>query len=294
MRVFFLYPQEKVVMTKKWIAITLLLLVVTGWLAWRLNIYIHQFKSENDLAKIQPVKDIKQKMVQEKTLPKLAPPKIYNTSEFTLIPDNNLFTDTRTKEDKVESAPPEPPPLAQKPILVGVSIADNSPRASIIDPTSPGSGQNRRAQVRRVGDVYHGYTITEIAADHIVLESGTRKEIIPLHEGSKRAQGGKTPIMSTRVVSFGGSGISGGTPVNIASGSPGSGRTVVSPVGSPATTNVNQTVVNSTAAATQQRNVPAATPTTTPQPQPTAPGVRTDAQGRRVVRTPFGDILQRQ
>ena len=280
-------------MTKKWIAITLLLLVITGWLAWRLNIYVHQFKAENDLVKIQPVKDIKQKMVQEKTLPKLAPPKIYNASEFTLIPDNNLFSETRTKEEKVELAPPEPPPLAQKPILVGVSIADDSPRASIIDPTIPASGQNRRAQIKRVGDVYHGYTITEIAVDHIVLESGTRKEIIPLHEGTKRAQGGKTPIMSTRVVAFGGSGVSGGTPVSIASSGPGAGRTTVSPVGSSTTTNVAQTVVNPTVTATPQRNVPAAgTASTTAQPPP--PGVRTDAQGRRVVRTPFGDILRRE
>ncbi len=123
------------------------------------------------------------------------------------------------KKIKVEIlAPPEPPPLAQKPILVGVTI-DTQPRASIIDPTVP-QGRDRRAQIKRIGDVYQGYTITEISPERMVLESGTRKEIIPLHEGTKRGQQGKTPILSTRVVPFGGGGITGGTPISV-SGGPG-------------------------------------------------------------------------
>jgi hypothetical protein len=279
-------------MTKKWIAITLLLLVITGLLAWRLHISLLQFNAENDLAKIQPVRDIKQKIVQEKPLSGLAPSNSYNPAEFAVISENNLFLESRTKEEKNESAPPEPPPLAQKPILVGISIADNMKKASIIDPTAPSSDRNRRAQVKRIGDVYHGYTITEIATDHIVLESGTRREIIPLHEGSKRPQAGKTPILSTRVVAFGGGGISGGMPVSVISGSTVSGRTAVAPVASPTAATMTQPI-GGPPVATSQRPVPANVPSTPSQSIPSqSPGAKTDAQGRRIVRTPFGDIVR--
>jgi hypothetical protein len=73
--------------------------------------------------------------------------------------------------------------------------------------------QNPRSQVqiKRVGDLYHGYTITHINAEDIVLESGSRMEVIPLHEGSKLPKVGKTAIQPTRVVSFGTMGTTGGT-----------------------------------------------------------------------------------
>jgi hypothetical protein len=277
-------------MTKKWIAITLLLLMITGLLAWRLHVSIRQFKAENDLSKIQPVRDIKQKMVQEKPTPRLAPTKSYNPAEFSVIPENNLFMESRTKEEKVELAPPEAPPLAQKPVLVGVSIIDDVKKASIIDPTAPASDRNRRAQIKRIGDVYHGYTITEIVADHIVLESGTRKEIIPLHEGTKRPQTGKTSILSTRIISVGGGGISGGIPVSIVPGGPGAGRNASVPVASSTATTVTQPIGG---AAAQQRPAPANASSTTAQPIPSqSPGIRTDAPGRRVIRTPFGDVVR--
>jgi hypothetical protein len=275
-------------MTKKWIAITLLLLVITCLLGWRLRASVHRFNAENDLAKLQPIQDVKQKMVPENPLPKLAPLKKYNPSEFAVIPETNVFSESRTKEEKVEiAAPPEPPPLAQKPILVGVTIADNVKKASIIDPTSPQQDKNRRAQIKRIGDSYHGYTITDITLNHIVLESGTRKEIIPLHEGSKRTQGGKTSILSTRVVSFGG-GSSGGTPVSVASGT--AVRTNVTPVSSPAP--AAQSIAISPAPAQQRATSTSANPAAARPAQQKIPPSGTDEQGRRVIRTPFGTIVR--
>jgi hypothetical protein len=276
-------------MTKKWIAITLLLLAVTGLLAWRLHLSILKFKTDNDLTKIQPAREIKQKMTQEKPLPRLVPPKSYNIAEFGVIPANNLFQESRSREEKVDIAPPEPPPLAQKPILVAVNIADNVKRASIIDPTVPGSDRNRRAQVKRIGDVYHGYTITEIEPNLIVLESGTRKEIIPVHEGTKRPQAGKTPILSTRIVNFGGGGLTGGTPVSVVSGG---ARTPTAPSASPAAASVTQPIGSAPAAIQQRGAAASASSTAAPPSAPQNPAVRTDSQGRRIVRTPFGDIVR--
>ena len=63
---------------------------------------------------------------------------------------------------------------------------------------------NQSVQVKRIGDVYQGYQLTQINPDSIYLESGTSREIIPLHEGTKQLQGmGKTPITATQVVSIG-------------------------------------------------------------------------------------------
>ena len=281
-------------MTKKWIAITLLLLVITCLLGWQLRASVLRFNAENDLAKIQPIRDMKQKMVPENPLPQLAPLKKYNPSEFTVIPETNVFSESRTKEEKVEiAAPPEPPPLTQKPILVGVTIVDNVKKASIIDPTSPQQDKNRRAQIKRIGDFYHGYTITDITLKHIVLESGTRKEIIPLHEGSKRSQGGKTSILSTRVVSFGG-GSSGGTPVSVAAGT--SVRTTVTPVSSAtpvsSSTSAAQAIAISSAPAQQRATSTSAKSAAVRPAQQKIPTSGTDEQGRRVIRTPFGTIVR--
>ncbi len=276
---------------KKWIAINLLLLAAAALLGVQLRKSVFEFKAENNLAKIQPAPDLKQRMLQEKTSPTPLPVKTYNPAEFSVIPDKNLFSPTRTKEDKVEiAAPPEAPPLAQKPILLGTAISDTERKASIIDPTAAADPRGRRELTRRVGDVYQGYTITEIVPDRIVLESGARKEVIPLREGSKRAQGGKTPILSTRVVPVGGGAVAGGTPVTALAGSgpinttPATpARTGVTPIGGSTQTG---TARPGTAASTA---VPVAVTPSAQPPQQAQPGAQ---PATRIVRTPFGDYVR--
>jgi len=281
-------------MTKKWIAINLLLLAVTGLLARQLHVSILRFKAENDLAKIQPARDMKQAIVTEKPMPHPAPVKTYLPAEFAIIPEKNVFSDSRSKEEKPEVVVvPETPPLTQKPILVGVSIEDLQKKALIIDPASSPQDKNRRAQTKRIGDVYRGYTITDIAIDRIVLESGTRREIIPLREGTKKVQGGKTPILSTRVVSFGGGAASGGTPVAVAGGGGSPARTTVTAVASSPAPAAQ--VSGGSAPAVQVRQ-PAPAPAATSQPamQQVAPTTQTTptVPGGRVIRTPFGDVVR--
>jgi hypothetical protein len=242
-------------MKKIWMAIlvNLVLLAAVGVLAWQLNSSVKQFPIDHNPVKIRPEQNLKQSSAQEKTLPPPAEEKTYYFSDFKIIPEKTIFSESRS------IAPPTPPesrvevvqPLAQKPILVGITIAGNLSRALIIDPTAPaqnvavnptapspaptaaasamiaGSGtptrmpnrSNQIVQVKRIGDVYQGYTLTSITPEGIVLERGNRREVIPLHEGSKRAQGGKTTNLATRVVSIGGSGSTGSG----ASNAPGTG-----------------------------------------------------------------------
>ena len=80
-------------------------------------------------------------------------------------------------------------------------IAGPKKTALIID-TSSQSGIHK-TQTMRIGDIYQGFTITDITEQNIVLEYGASREIIPLSDTSKPAQVGKTPILQTRVVNFG-------------------------------------------------------------------------------------------
>jgi hypothetical protein len=290
-------------MTKKWIAINLLLLAVAGLLGRQLYLAVARFNADNDLAKIQPVQDLKQKVTPEKAPARLPPPAAYAAADYAVIAEKNVFTESRSKEEKVESAAQvETPPLMPKPVLVGVTLSESEQTAAIVDPSEPAARtQTRRAQIKRVGDFYRGYKITSITLDNIVLESGTRREIIPLHEGSKGTQGGKTPIVATRVVPIGSSGAGAGSiPVSIVARQAGATRTSSAP-GQPPTAAASQPVAVQTIVAQPRQGAATAQPQTQEQPETrTPPAVRqqvpatggTEAPRGRVVRTPFGDIIR--
>jgi hypothetical protein len=278
-------------MARKWIIINLLLLAAAGLLGWRLQASINQFNAENDPATIQPARDVRQAVLQEKMpLPAPAPPIDYHPAEFAIIPERTIFSESRSKGDLTGSVPVvEPAQMTQRPILVGITVADNHYGALLIDQAAAMQGRTRRAELKRIGDFYQGYTITAIASDHIVMESGTRREIIPLHEGSKQAQAGKTPILSTRVVAFGGGGVSGGTPVpGGATGIPEIPRVPATQIVVPGATRTQEIISPAgrggqvTAPAPVPEDVDRTPPTSQPQP----------AGGTRVIRTPFGDIIR--
>src|SRR5688572_14729131 len=198
-------------MAKKWIAVSIVLLVVAVLLARQLYVSVERFNAENDPQKIQPRRDLKQKKALEGELRPPQPPRKYNASDFAVIPAQNLFSEFRGKTDPAETVVvQEVAELKPRPVLVGVTLAGNLRFASIIDPTNAAAAGGRRSQTKRVGDVYQGYTITDITASQIVMQSGTRKEIIPLFDSTKqKTQGGKTPIIASRVVRFGGGGAAG-------------------------------------------------------------------------------------
>lgn len=275
-------------MTKNWIAVNVVLLIIACLLGWQLKVSVNHFDAANDLAKLQPVQDLKQKLTLEGGIPPLQPPRDYNAAEYGIIPEKNVFAATRAREkdDKPDAAAvPEVSPLVQKPVLVGVTIVGNQRMASIIDPTNPSGG--RRTQTKRLGDVYQGYTITDITENQMILESGNRREVIPLHDGAKRsAQGGKTPIIATRIVNFGGAGVAGGTAV--AAGTP------PVPGPSPRPTTPSTATTSTGAARSSQSSIRSVSPQ---QGQGGGNAAQTwnegtDSQGRRVIRTPFGDIVR--
>jgi hypothetical protein len=284
-------------MAKKWIAISVLLFIVACLLGWWLRVSIRNFNAENDLENIQTSRDRKQKIAQDKPLPQPPPGKRYIPEEFAVIPENNVFSESRSSEEDAteNAAQTEAQPLAQKPSLVGINIMDNQKTALLVDPRPSSQGRNRRAEIKRIGDVFQGYTIADIAPDHIVLESGSRKEIVPLHEGSKQTPGGRTPILSTRVVSFGGGSVSGGTPVVSSAGSAGAARAAAAPKSIPAVESQPKAVaVASVTPVTQTREE---SPAREQPPRQTGAQQQSPAAGSsqpktRVIRTPFGDVVR--
>jgi hypothetical protein len=278
-------------MTKKWIAINVLLLAVTGLLARQLRVSVQQFQAENNPAKIQPARSAKQPATPEKPPPTKTAPRMYAPGEFSVIAEKVLFVDTRGRMESTEvAAVPETPPLTQKPILVGTTIMGDRRLALIVDPTVPAQGQarSRRTQTKRIGDSYQGYTITSITEERIVLEAGTRREIIPLHEGPKRSQAGKTAILATRVVPVGAGGTA--TAATAVAG----GSVVVSRPATPSQTPVTTMTIQQPAQTQGRQATPGAKqpPATTITIQPSAPTQMQIPPGARLVQTPFGDVIR--
>lgn len=287
-------------MTKKWMAIGVLLFIVAALLGWWLHGSIRKFNADNDLEKLQPSRDTMQKMAHEKSLPQLPAAKSYIPGEFAVIPENNLFSESRSRweEETGGAALPEVRPLSRKPVLVGINITDNQKTALLVDPRESSRDRNRRAEIKRIGDVFQGHTIADIAPHHIVLESGSRKEIIPLHEGSKQTPGGRTPILSTRVVSFSGGTVSGGTPIVTGASKASTARTAAAAKKStPAAASKPKAVSTVAETVTPARQPRASLPVRTLPPQQTPaqqrnPAMESSSPNSRVIRTPFGDIVR--
>ena len=277
-------------MNKNWIAINVALLLLSGLLGWRLYTNAGNFRAQNDVARIQPARDPKQSIGLEGGLPSVKADPPYNVADFAGVPAQNIFSDTRTKDEPPPAVPAvaEAPPLTIRPILVGVVVVGDKKVASVVEPTT--ASAVHRSQTRRLGDTYQGYTITDITRDQMVLERGNRREVIPLFDAAKHpapgaaAQSGKTPILATRVVSIGGGG---GGAAGAAQPAAAGVRSAAAPgssggtAGPPAAQGRNVTPIQ------QSRQV---TPSSQRPQQAPSPS---EAPARRVIRTPFGDVQVR-
>lgn len=280
-------------MTKKWTAINLMLLLGAGLLAWQLYVSVKLFRTGNRISNLVRIQPAKKKGAADSGLAQLQPAKKYADAEFAIIPAQDLFAEARKLEEKTVDTPPPPEArvLDIKPILVGVIVSGSQRLAMINDPAPANTPNARRTQNIRLGDNYRGFVVTDITDNGMVLEYGTSREVIPLYDTAKPTQGGKTPIIASRVVNFGGgaaTGAPGQTGMVVTSAStgrpgaiPGSGggARVVQPGGGAnqqrATVPIGQ----------QSQQVPAAMQA----PAPTGVWNQTvDSQGRIIVNSPFG------
>lgn len=282
-------------MTKRWILLNLVLLVVAVLLAWQLRNTIRRFDQETDLAAIKPATHLKPGERQDTDPLPLKPPRQYNPAEFASVVNQNVFSETRTnpKDEEPPAAVVEQiPELKNKPILVGVILDENQRFATIVPsglPGPPPGPGRRRSQTIRLGDVYQGYTVVDITDDKMVLAYGSRTEIIQLGDSTRQmGKGAKTPIIASRVVNFGGGASS--APVQMAAAAPGESARPA-----PSTLSVFAVPTNSTAGRQIGRggiigtNPAAILPPGTAIGQSNIRGVDTQT-GARVVNTPAGPL----
>ncbi len=279
-------------MTKKWIAINLILLLGAGLLGWQLSRSVRQFKVVNDPARIQPAKKMG---ALEGGLPAVQAPPRYAESEFAGIGTQNLFAESRKLEELVDTpAPVETRPLDIKPILTGVILSGARRMAVIVDPSSGNAAGRQKQTILVPGDTFRGFTVTDITATRMVLELGAQREVIPLFDFSKRkAQAGKTPIVATRIVSFdtGQTVGAGGAPTAVAAAPPASTRQggAASPASPVRTNPPGNTVGQPGGRGNPQRGQPGPGQVQVPAGmQPQTWNQTIDSQGRVIINTPFG------
>lgn len=271
-------------MTKKWIAVNLMLLLCAGLLGWQLRVSVKRFKADNDLAAIQPTK---KRSVPDSGLPPQPSAGKYDEPEFAAIYNQNLFAESRKLEVNVDtSQQPATKPLPNPPpVLVGVMISGSQRVALISDSSASRTSTLRRTQTMRLGDTYQDYVVTEITDNGMVLEYGPNRQVIPLSDSSKPAQTAKTPNQLTRVVSFG-QAASGATAMTAATGISSRATSTPSPAGtSRASPQAQQPAARGANQAGQQMQA-------VPGQGTLYPNQFIDAQGRVVTGTPFGVLPQ--
>jgi hypothetical protein len=280
-------------MTKKWIAINLMMLVAAGLLGWQLYVSVDRFNHENSVANLTKAQAAKKKAAPEAGLLPQRPDTKINEADYAVIPAQTVFAEIRRIESQVDNTPPPEPPrkLDVIPILVGVTIAGSQKMAVINDPAAGNSPGASRIQRMRVGDNYRGFVVTDITDSGMVLEYGSSREIIPLYDTSKQPQAGKTPILATRVVNFGGTTAVAPGSFVVTSASAGAARPQAAPGAAPAAgrttqpANAQRPVAIGGANAVPTNVSGAGGGAMTPGPTWNS---SVDAQGRVIVNSPFG------
>ncbi len=277
-------------MTKKWMAINLMLLMAAALLGRQLYVSALFFKQENNLANITRVQSGKKGAV-EAPLPQLQPVKKFSDAEYAVIPAGNVFTETRKPEEIAAAPAPEPPKkLDNPPVLVGILVAGSQRQALILDTAAPNVSGTRRTQTMRIGDNFRGFVVTDITENGMVLESGPSREVVPLFAAGKTPQPGKTPIVATKVINFG-PGQAGIAAPAVASAAGGRTTAIQSPapaLGARANQAANPAQQRGNPSPPQQQGQ------VIQQPMQFLPNQYIDAQGRQVIQTPFGILPVQQ
>jgi hypothetical protein len=283
-------------MTRKWIVINSMMLVVAALLGWQIYVSARQYSRQNNVANLARVQPAKKKSVLDPALPPLKSLQKVNDGDYLVVAEQNLFSESRKLPEQTDNTPaPEPVrKLDINPVLVGVMLSGSQRVAMISDPAAGNSPNARRYQTMRVGDYYRGFMVTDITATNMVLESGPSREIIPLWDTSKPPQSGKTPILATRVVNFGpGSATAGAAPA----AAPVAAAAGARPAQQPASTAPARGQSNSTAG----RGIPGGQRSGAPVVGVAGGGTQgptwnstIDAQGRVQVLSPFGTFTLQQ
>lgn len=238
-------------------------------------------------------------------LPKPAP---LSPPEFMVISEKNLFLESRSLQAATTTPVQEaPPPLNPKPLLVGVASVAGEPRA-FVQSLRAQPGQ-RPTKILKIGETYEGYKVAQIQRNRVELSytspsGNVTTQVLDLNDTTNRTarSAARTPVAPTQVLTAGGpaGAVAPGAPQQQMPALDQQGRPIIrtpfgdiqAPVGmqtpnrplpvNPA--NQNQ-LLQQQEQGMQQRDA-------LRQQTTTRRNEIIDDQGRRVIRTPFGDIIR--
>jgi hypothetical protein len=138
-------------------------------------------KIRQDWRAFGPLHDVRAIRATASILPSLAvPPKSADTQveTWTDIPTHDPFSFDRN-DTAIVIAPPAPPtPLGPKPILFGIySLGTN--RIALL---ASGSTPNRNSRPVKIGESIDGWTVTDVSAKQVKIESNGVSQLIGLDD----------------------------------------------------------------------------------------------------------------
>ncbi len=221
-------------------------------------------------------------------------PVTLSAAAYEPVSSKNLFLESRNLKSQEDNQAVEAvPPMNPKPILVGVAKVGDQMRALVRrQQVQPGK---RAVDTLRIGDLYEGYKVNQITADRVEFAytssaGQVTSQVISLFDPANR-QGRQvpdraTPVSASQIIQVGaGAGAPSGAPALVAPSTP---------AAAPGAANAP--------AAARSIPVPGQTAGGEGRAGSQAGGARTsrpmqrnefiDDQGRRVIRTPFGDVVR--
>lgn len=269
-------------MNSRLVILNLLLLAGCVWLARLVKLDMQKFTAEHHSV---PDQVSQSSEAEAKGFSPYQPPKPVDTPAYLHVSTKNLFLASRNLTAPETATEAETAPvLNPKPVLIGV--AKNGDRTQAVVRRAP-SAPNRRSMVTlQAGDMYEGYKVTKISEKQVELtftsaNGQSINQFINFADPATRTASAPPPPAMTAAA-------------------PGQ----IIQVGDPGAANANPAAAVSQVNAAVAGVDPASGMATANQPAAANPASNTrrnipmrrseyiDSQGRRVIRTPWGDIVR--
>jgi hypothetical protein len=296
-------------MSKRMLLLNILLLVGCVYLGRMVYQDFSEFDETHKVIAVEP-ESAENKGADSKALTVQNPTPV-TPSENMVISEKNLFLESRSLQAATAVPPPEvAPALNPKPILMGVVMVGSEPRAFVQNlRAQPGQ---RSTKILKIGELYEGYKVAQIQRSRVELSytspsGNVTTQVLDINDVANRAAraAAKTPLAPSQVISVGSQNAAAAaaaaaqqmpaideqnrrvirTPFGDVTAPPGiQGAPARQLPINPA--NQNQ-LLQQQEQQLQQQSQQSRTQTT-----PMRRNEVIDEQGRRVIRTPFGDIIR--
>jgi hypothetical protein len=297
-------------MSKRMLLLNILLLVGCVYLGRMVYQDFSEFDNTHKVVAVEP-ESAENKGADSKALAVQSPSPV-TPSENMVISEKNLFLESRSLQAATAVPVPEvAPALNPKPMLMGVAMVGSEPRAFVQNVRAqPGQ---RSTKILKVGEAYEGYKVAQIQRGRVELSytspsGNVTTQVLDINDAANRAArtAARTPLTPSQVISIGSQNAATVAAQQVPAIDDQNRRVIRTPFGdvtappgmqgaparalpiNPANQNrLLQQQEQQLQQQSQQQSQQSRTETT-----PMRRNEVIDEQGRRVIRTPFGDIIR--